>query len=174
MRKSLLVLGAATALTCLLALRADGAAVAKDRTLSSVFTGAIKQEPILNFDVSGSTLTGPLHSRLTVYNSGLISASQCSGFTGANSAGTGYATPAQVEKLRKELIAAGGMVLPDQNISVADLPLTTVTVFRGDTDAKAHTFSYWVGIKNYGTIAQIISDFALAHPTSCDGLFSDQ
>ena len=173
MRKSLLVLGAATALTCFLTLHTDGAAVSPDRLTSAVLAPGIRQEPILNFDVSGSTLTGPFHSRLTVYNSGLITASQCSGFTGGNSAGTGYAAPAQVEKLRRELIDAGGLVLPDQNLSVADIPLTTVTVFNGGTNAKAHTFSYWVGIKGYGQIAQIISDFSLAHTTSCQGIFSD-
>jgi len=173
MRKSLLILGAATALTCFLTLHTDGAAVSQDRLSGGVFAQGIRQEPVLNFDVSGSTLSGPFHSRLTVYNNGLITASQCSGFTGANSAGTGFATPAQVEKLRKELIDAGGLLLPDQNLSVADIPLTTVTVFKGNTNAKAHTFSYWVGIKGYGQISQIISDFSLAHTTSCQGIFSE-
>lgn len=65
------------------------------------------------------------------------------------------------------------LVLGDQDLSVADIPLTTVTVFKGNTNAKAHTFSYWVGIKGYGQIAQIISDFALALPTSCRGIFSE-
>ncbi len=174
MRKSLLILGAATALTCFLALQTDGAAVGPDRGLTPSIAAGIKLEPVLNFDVSGSTLTGPLHHRLTVYNNGLITASQCSGFSGANSAGTGFTTPALAEKLRKELIDAGGLTLPDQNLSVADIPLTTVTVFKGNTNAKAHTFSYWVGFKGYAKIAQIISDFSSAHPTSCQGIFQTQ
>jgi len=174
MRKSLLIFGAATVLTCFLALQTDGASVGGVQQLTPISAGGIKLEPVLNFDVSGSTLTGPLHHRLTVYNNGLISASQCSGFSGANSAGTAFTTPALVEKLRRELINADGLSLPDQNISVADIPLTTVTVFKGNTNARAHTFSYWIGIKGYGKIAQIISDFSTAHPTSCQGIFQTQ
>ena len=80
---------------------------------------------------------------------------------------------ATVSELRDLILDRLVLVLPDQNLSVADIPLTTVTVFKGDTNAKAHTFSYWVGIKGYGQIAQIISDFAAAHPTSCQGIFSE-
>ena len=65
------------------------------------------------------------------------------------------------------------MTLPDQNIFVSDVPLTTVTVFVGDTDAKADTFSYWLGTGAYTTIDQKIASFMAAHPVSCQGFVSE-
>lgn len=172
MRKTLIAAGLATALATVMALRTDGSALAQDRATAISALNGIKMEPVLNYDVSGSTLTGPFHSRITVYNNGFITSSNCGGFVSFagsnNGAGTAMATPAQVSKLRKQLIDAGGLTLPDQNISVADLPLTTVTVFQGATNAKAHTFSFWAGFgAGYSQIQQVILDFAGEHPTSC-------
>jgi len=170
MRKLMLTTAVTGTLVIALALRTDGTPVTQSRAAAPSFQIGITQEPILNWDVTGGTLSGPFHTRLTVYNNGLVTGSSCTGLGGSNSAGTAYASTAEVEKLRKELIDAGGLKLADQNISVADIPLTTVTVFKGTTDASAHTFSYWIGTGNYGKIAQIISDFATKHPVTCQGI----
>ena len=169
MRKALTTLGIVAALTTSFTLSARGGGVTTDPALSSAIQLAqIVVEPVLNFDVTGSTLLGPIHLRLTVYNNGLITASQC-GLNGSNSAGTTVTSPAQVAQLRKDLIEAGGMTLPDQSLIVADLPLTTVTVFRGSTNSRSHTFSYWASFAEYAPIAQIINDFSAANPTECFG-----
>ena len=123
----------------------------------------IKQEPVLNFDVTGGTLLGPLHTRFTVYNNGLVTFSEASGFADSSSAGTTRVSDTVVDRLVKDLEDAGGFKLSDQTITVSDVPLTTVTVFRGDTNAKAHTFSYWLGIDQYAKIAQVIDDFYNAY-----------
>ena len=144
-----------------------------DAQSGSIPTPLLKREPVLNFDVTGGTLTGPLHQRYTVYNDGLITGSDCGGPFGTNSGGTASVSATEAETLRKVLIQAGGMVLPDQNIFVSDVPFTTVTVFVGDTDAKAHTFSYWLGTGAYATIDQKIADFMAAHPAFCQGIISE-
>ena len=141
---------------------------------AGIGSAILKHEPVLVFDVSGSTLTGPLHISYRVYNDGYIAGSECGGPFGVNSAGTAGASEAEVLALQKALIDAGGMSLPDQNLSVADIPLTTVTVFRGDTNARAHTFSYWTNDAEYAALGQVISDFMTAHPVSCQGISSTE
>ena len=169
MRTLSVMLCGALALTLVTA----GQAIGSDTlTPGPTLAGAIKREPVLMFDVTGSTLTGPLHSRYTVYNDGLITGGSCGGFTGANAAGTAYAPPSDVSQLLADLVDAGGVKLLDQNLSVADIPLTTVTVLKGSTNARAHTFSYWIGVGEYAQLASVIADFQAKYPIACSGVTS--
>jgi len=124
-------------------------------------------EPILVVDVSGGTLLGPYHTRFSVYNNGFASASKKIEnlvFGGDDiDADTTYVSPAEVDALLKALEDAGAYKLCDQQIQVADIPLTTVTALRGKTDDAAHTFSYWVGFGSHSQVSTVISDFRNTH-----------
>lgn len=109
----------------------------------------LDQEPLLMFDVSGFTLTGVLHQHLCVYDNGVVSISSVSGgtplFPLTNKADIAFVTPTQARTLHKQVVQAGAFQACDEPIPVADLPLTTVTVFRaGRTDDRAHTWSYFL------------------------------
>ncbi len=127
------------------------------------------REPIVNLDVTGSTLLGAFHSRMTVYSDGLVTGSDCGGFSGSNSAGTASATKNEASMLHRRLLAAGGLTLPDNGLLVSDVPLTTVTVWDKNSK-KSNTFSFFVGGGQYSTILQILNDFAAKHPVACQGI----
>lgn len=133
---------------------------------------AIKMEPVVNVDVTGSTLVGPTHFRFTAYNNGLVTVSRASLIGIANEssgsfpfadADTIIVSPGAIDQLSKDLRAAGAFSLCDQNISTADIPLTTVTVFRGATNAMAHTYSYWAAFGEHADAALVINDFVQEH-----------
>ncbi len=121
-------------------------------------------EPILIFDVAGSSFIGETNRHAAIYNNGQIVACR-SGVFGVASA-VHYVDPLSVETLRRQLIAAGAMTLPDQPTLVTDMPLTTVTFFaKGRPQACANTFSYFVP-ENAAAADQIIATFlATAAPS---------
>lgn len=132
MRKVLMTLGIVAALTTSFTLNAGGGGIIADRAVSSTIQATqLTVEPVLNFDVTGSTLSGPIHSRITVNNNGLITASQCGSF-GSNSAGTAMASPTHVAQLRKDLIDAGAMTLPDQSIPLTNRANRTTPIRTAD------------------------------------------
>ncbi len=127
-------------------------------------TNPLVQEPVLVFDISGFTLTGVLHQHLAVYNNGVASISRVSGGTSlfplSKDADLAFISSQMVEKLQKDLAAAGAPLACDEQLFVSDIPMTTVTVFRGGTDARAHTFSYWLPTTPQSqATAQVISKF---------------
>lgn len=130
--------------------------------------GAIKQEPILLYDVTGSTLAGTIHVQLSVYNNGLASASKLNQLVFPSpgvdvDVDLAHITPQELNKLRRDLAAAGAFTNVDQNIWVSDVPTTTVTVFRGNTDADAHTYSYLIGSGPQADVQDVINEFMALH-----------
>ncbi|MEZ5977000.1 MAG: hypothetical protein R3F34_02115 [Planctomycetota bacterium] len=125
---------------------------------------ALQQEPVVMYDISGYTLTGVYHLHLMVYDNGATSISRVSGgtpiFPMSNAADFTYVTKQRVKQLAKDLAQAGAFQLCDEDALVADLPMTTVTVFRGTMDAKAHTFNYWLPqTAGSAKVQQLIDDF---------------
>jgi hypothetical protein len=124
----------------------------------------LMQEPVLVYDLTGYTLIGFLHRHLAVYNNGVasISAVSTNTLTEApdwNKAAVAFVSPDEADKLLRELSNDGAFGLCDQSIIVLDMPMTTVTVSRGATDAQSHTFSYWFGDGSYGKVQQTIDAF---------------
>lgn len=115
-------------------------------------------EPVLIFDVSGSTLAGPVHSNLSVYNNGRVSLAEFSANGERRNLSTQIAG-SDARALARALEVAGGSQLEDQVQQALDVPLTTVTVFDGETDALAHTFSYWIPSGDYGAIQELVDSF---------------
>jgi len=139
--------GAAIGLAC--AAIAIGAsdrsrAVAGDRGGVVAAPSFLAQEPILFYDISGFGFGGPIHQRLSVYNSGLASIS-ATDFTGqSGNAAFLYTSVDRVRQLQHDLIQAGAFELPDSPWVGFDVPLTTVTVLKGGgNDQRAHTYSYF-------------------------------
>ena len=115
-------------------------------------------EPAVVFEVSGSTLAGPVDTTLTVYTDGIVKISSASA-SGPGKAATAVVTADDVEKLRVALVAGSGLKLCDDPRIVTDAPLHTVTLLSGLQDAQAHTFSYWVGTDAYTVVDQRLQQF---------------
>lgn len=121
-------------------------------------------EPLLVHDVGGSTLAGPFYRHLAVYSSGFATISSSIGFLADNGASqTAFASPAEVQTLRNDLSNAGAFTACDDPTMAADLPLTTVTVFRGGTNSAAHTFSFMIPDGQTAAVQAIVDSFIAAH-----------
>lgn len=105
------------------------------------------QEPLVMYDVSGYGLAGLIHQHVCVYDNGLVTYGEAGGgtplFPFSSSADVAYVPVAKVEGFYKELLQFGAFGICDELSFVADAPLITVTVFRGQTDSRAHTYSYY-------------------------------
>lgn len=123
----------------------------------------IVNEPIVLYSLSGSTLAGLVHRQLTVYNGGFVTIAQQDSIVifGSESedVATASVTPQEASQLLRDLLLAGAATLGDQDITVSDVPLNTLTVLEGDTDARSHTFSYWLPIEQYAQVGQVIDGF---------------
>lgn len=122
----------------------------------------IEVEPVVIYDVSGSTFAGPFHQHLTVYNSGLATFARATNFSEPEVA-VAQVSPADIAQLESDLDALGARSLCDIPTLVSDVPLTTVTVFAGATDARAHTFSFFLSIKQQGAVKQLLESFIATH-----------
>lgn len=123
--------------------------------------------PLVTMEVAGGTLGGYLYERLTVNTDG--SASYVSGGGLAFPAPAGFQVTvvplAAIEDLRKKLRDAGAFKLCDLQEFVSDVPLTTVTVFAGEQDARAHTFNYFGSpfAPNHAKVDAALRDFITKH-----------
>ena len=122
----------------------------------------IDREPVVMFDVNGGTLLGPVFEHLAVYSDGSASYTSFSSLAAASVEGTTVSAD-DLNRLVQDLEAAGARTLLDQQMTVTDVPLTTVTLFRGSTDAQAHSFSYWIGADVYDTTDDVLSEFIATH-----------
>ena len=121
-------------------------------------SNVVRREPIVMYDVTGYNLAGPVHGRLVVYNDGVTSVSSL----GNGDVRTETVSAATAQALRRALIQAGATTLCDQT-NVTDMPLTTLTMFVGNTDAQAHSFSYWVASDGSAAIQAEIDKFLATH-----------
>ena len=117
---------------------------------------------MVTYDVSGSTFAGPFHQHLTVYSSGFASIARATSF-GAADAQTAQVPEAAILQLKSDLDALGARTLCDIPTVIADVPLTTITVFSGATDARAHTFSFFLSIKQQGAAKALLESFIATH-----------
>jgi hypothetical protein len=121
-------------------------------------------EPIVIYNVQGSTFLEQVHSTLIVYSSGSVmyvnSTSSSSLRSGAQE--TSFSVdPRAARQLQMDLAAAGAFGACDGVAAGADIPLTTVTVFSGSTDALAHSFSFFDNLADpvYGEVQDILGEF---------------
>jgi len=134
----------------------------EDAALSQLDANRINREPIVVFDVSGGTLAGPTFEHLTVYDDGFASYSNVSAFSRARVEGKSIRDNG-AERLILNLIDAGAADLTDQDGMVMDVPLSTLTIFRGGTNSQAHTYSYWLGVNGHEAVDNLLSEFISEH-----------
>jgi hypothetical protein len=118
----------------------------------------IQREPVLVYELVGSTLIAQIDRTLYVYADGSLKLAEAQ----ADSLGfclRSQTTPRDVQLLQQALVQAGGMRLCDDPRRVMDVPLNTLTLLRGDQDARAHTFSYWIGDGEYAQVDALIQQF---------------
>lgn len=116
-------------------------------------------EPLVAYDVTGATLAGPVDLSLHAYNDGVVklfSQSQAR-------AEVVYLTPAEARALARDLALAGGFTLCDDPAAGSDVPLQTLTLFRGGADAPAHTVNWWTDDPPYDALRAILDAFIAAH-----------
>lgn len=117
-------------------------------------------EPLVAFDMTGATLAGPLDESLVVYSDGTVKHfSQSQGISHVT-----YVEPLEARKLAADLLAAGVSTLCDQPQAGADIPLQTLTVFRGAQNAAAHTVNWWSDEAPYDVPHQILASFIAGLP----------
>jgi hypothetical protein len=130
----------------------------------------LQREPTLVFDITGFSLLGELHTSMVVYNDGLVSYSNRSGFLGGDGQSCTVSVPQNaVRKLTRNLAGAGAGALEDNQQLVLDVPLTTVTFMKPGTDTKAHTFSFYIGGSAHSEVSQIIGEFVAENIPVCTG-----
>jgi len=110
--------------------------------------------------VTGATLAGPLDESLIVYSDGTVKHfSQSQGISKVT-----FVTPFQARTLAADLANAGAFTLCDQPLAGSDIPLQTLTVFRGVQNATAHTFNWWSDDAPYDVPHQILASFIAQLP----------
>ena len=117
-------------------------------------------EPVVLYEVTGSTLAGPYDRSLVVYNDGLARLSSAGDQGELGSAKLAFVSPEGAQALQRDLDQAGAFKLCDDSTTVSDVPLSTLTVFRAGSDVQAHTFSWWSTNEfPYEMTDKVLSDF---------------
>lgn len=120
--------------------------------------------PIVVYEISGGTLAGPLDQELLVYGDGFARLSSATANFGAGSSKQAFVGDAAAAALITSLSQNGAFQLCDVPDQVSDMPLTTLTVMRGNTDSRVHTFSWFLAPPGqHAACEQILQNFVAAH-----------
>jgi hypothetical protein len=112
----------------------------------------LPHEPVVVYEVTGGTLSGPVDYALTVYGDGAARLSSALGGGGTGSSQYTFVDPSAAAALRQELVDASALARCDQDDNVSDTPLQTLTVFRAGSTRRSNTFSWFT---SDGSLAQI-------------------
>ena len=118
----------------------------------------LAHEPLVLYEIHGSTLAPQVDRSLTLYADGSIRLSS------GSDASPGKCTVAQVDpsvvdELRQSLVQTGGLTLCDDTRIVTDVPLHTLTLLGKTPVTRANTFSYWLGDENYEGVDLVLEQF---------------
>ncbi|HUR27457.1 MAG TPA: hypothetical protein VM509_04670 [Planctomycetota bacterium] len=132
----------------------DAADVAKQAPCANV----LAHEPLLLYEIVGSTLAAQIDRTLSVYADGSVR------LASASDAGPGkcrivHVDPSLVSELHQALVATGGWTLCDDTRIVTDVPLRTLTLLGKTPTTRAHTFSYWLGDEGYEAVDLVLEQF---------------
>lgn len=117
-------------------------------------------EPLVAFDVTGATLAGPVDESLHVYSDGTVKRFSAS----MGLAKIAYISPQQAAAFSRQLYLAGALSTCDQPAAGSDVPLRTLTLFRGVVDPLAHTVNWWTDDSGpYATFQAIVDAFVAAY-----------
>ena len=119
----------------------------------------INRQPVLLYELSGITLLGPVTQTVVAYSSGDITMSQMIGHSNPPSVIRAQMSVVSLESFLVAMYGAGVAGLQDQEFSVTDAPLRTVTVLSPGTDAIAHSFSYYIPDGDYAGVSELLRRF---------------
>ncbi|MEO6710157.1 MAG: hypothetical protein ABI054_11970 [Planctomycetota bacterium] len=119
----------------------------------------IAHEPVVLFEVAGSTIAARVDRTLTVYADGSMLMSEAGTAGSRGHCMRVQTTPGVVADLKLALIKAGAQTLCDHQIQVTDVPLRTLTMMGGSQDSRAHTFSYWTPEPEYAAVDAELETF---------------
>lgn len=122
----------------------------------------IAHEPIVVYEVSGSTLLGPTDLSLIVYSDGALRLSSSSANEGAGKIASAAIDAEDAAQLAADLVATSVGKGCDQNATVTDMPLKTLTLLRGDAHAKAHSHSWWTANGSEARAEFVLESFIAA------------
>lgn len=132
---------------------------------------AFDHEPVLIYEVSGSTIAGPTYLLLTVYSDGDATLVQQDAPNVPEELCQATLRADQLRQLQQNIRRFGLVRLGDQRSSqVPDVPLTTVTVFQAQGNSgrsTANTFSYYVPQNRYSQVEDAIRSFIATAFASC-------
>lgn len=113
-------------------------------------------EPVLLYDVTGEGALGHYHLQYTIFNNGMVNYAREGHGDVAPVMKTTHIPRRNVLEIWRELVDAGAFTLPDQPTAAVCTPMTSITIFSGTTNARAHTFNYWVPDGPYAKITRIV------------------
>lgn len=119
---------------------------------------AIVHEPLLLYELRGGTLAGPVDLNLVVFSDGSARIADASDPEFPRAA-LGVTDPEAVSDLLLDLERIGGMLNCDEPGMVTDVPLHTLTMLKPGTDARSHTFSWWLPVSSNGSMELRIEQF---------------
>ena len=115
----------------------DAGGIGTDKICPNLFDS----EPLVEYDISGGTLAGLYHLRVSVSSSGAVSVAEVDPVADEPIAAIQFLDELEVLALRDDLLAAGAGDLCDDTIHVIDAPIVTLTVFRAD--GTSHSSNYF-------------------------------
>jgi hypothetical protein len=142
-----------------LVLRGTGAPASAAAPAAVLCPNGLPHEPIVIYDVNGSTIAGPFDLQLVVYGDSFARLSTTNTPSGEGKSQITTVPRATATNLLVSLAASGALNLCDDTSFALDLPLSTLTIMRPVTDVKAHTYSWWAGQGPYGPPEQVLLDF---------------
>lgn len=122
---------------------------------------SIKIAPVVQMTKAGATLLGESLSTVVIYSNGLITMSSIDPRHEGSSAQMLHVSPQDVLDLEADLAKIGAASICDSEITVYDVPLTTVSVSRGSADGMTHSYSYWFAQGSQVAVESAILDLIM-------------
>lgn len=119
----------------------------------------VTHEPLVLYDITGSSFAGPIDIALTVYNDGTARISSSNQLGLPSQAETVMVGAVDAHQLLLDLSALGAGHLCDSFQGIPDVPVSTLTVFRDAVDSRNHTFSWVLAQGAYAPVEQRLQDF---------------
>jgi hypothetical protein len=131
--------------------------------LAPTCPNTLPHEPIVLFDVTGSTLAGPFDLQLTVYNDGTARVCRDNSLLGTADVRLTSVPPTVARQLWVDLLQLGAINLCDLDSLTSDVPLSTLTILGDATDTRGRTFSWLGGQGAHAQIEQRLFTFIQTH-----------
>ena len=116
-------------------------------------------QPIVVYEVSGGTLAGPIDLELLVYQDGSARLSSSTANFGSGKSQNAYVGDKAASAFLTALSQNGASQLCDLSDLTSDMPLSTLSVMRGNTNARIHTFSWFFATDQHAAVEQIVQAF---------------